>query len=67
MTNASPARNRPEPRIREILQALIRQRQAMRRTATDRRLLEANRLGIVYWQSRLASGATQHRARDDAA
>ena len=39
--------------MREILDELIRQRQAIRRAVNDPDLLEANRLGIVYWQSRI--------------
>jgi len=38
---------------RSILGNLIRQRQGMRATAADDGLLEANRLGIVYWQWQL--------------
>ena len=42
-------------RIREILDNLVRQRQSLRRDGEhDRLLLQANRLGIVYWQGRLA-------------
>jgi hypothetical protein len=43
-----------ERKMRQILDDLIRQRQEMRRAVNDRDLLEANRLGIVYWQSRIA-------------
>jgi hypothetical protein len=42
-------------RIREILDNLVRHRQSLRRDQEhDRLLLQANRLGIVYWQGRLA-------------
>ena len=42
-------------RIREILDNLVRHRQSLRRDGEhDRLLLQANRLGIVYWQGRLA-------------
>ena len=41
-------------RARAILDHLIRQRQGMRSTPVDKGLLEANRLGIVYWQWQLA-------------
>ena len=40
-------------RARSILGDLIRQRQGMRAAAADDGLLEANRLGIVYWQWQL--------------
>ena len=40
-------------RARSILNDLIRQRQRMRAAGVDERLLEANRLGIVYWQRQL--------------
>ena len=40
-------------RARSILNDLIRQRQRMRAAAVDERFLEANRLGIVYWQGQL--------------
>jgi hypothetical protein len=41
-------------RARLILNELIRQRQGMRDNRVDEGLLEANRLGIVYWQWQLA-------------
>ena len=41
-------------RARTILDHLIRQRQSMRSAPIDEGLLEANRLGIVYWQWQLA-------------
>jgi hypothetical protein len=40
-------------RARLILNELIRQRQGMRDDGVDEGLLEANRLGIVYWQWQL--------------
>ena len=40
-------------RARSILSDLIRQRQGMRNAGVDEGLLEANRLGIVYWQWQL--------------
>jgi hypothetical protein len=40
-------------RARSILNDLIRQRQNMRADDVDDGLLEANRLGIVYWQWQL--------------
>jgi hypothetical protein len=40
-------------RARSILNDLIRQRQTMRADDVDDGLLEANRLGIVYWQWQL--------------
>jgi hypothetical protein len=41
-------------RARAILDHLIRQRQDLRSAPVDEGLLEANRLGIVYWQRQLA-------------
>jgi hypothetical protein len=40
-------------RARSILGELIQQRHKMRAAAADDGLLEANRLGIVYWQWQL--------------
>jgi hypothetical protein len=40
-------------RARAILGELIHQRQGLRAAAADDGLLEANRLGIVYWQWQL--------------
>jgi len=53
--------------IRSILDDLIRQRREMRATAADEGLLEANRLGIVYWQWQLARALQDDRAHSDAA
>jgi hypothetical protein len=50
---------------RSILNELIRQRQDMRSADVEQGLLEANRLGIVYWQwqlSRALGGATRSSA-----
>jgi hypothetical protein len=44
----SPAET--EDRARSILDDLIRQRQRLQTEAADPGELEANRLGIVYWQ-----------------
>jgi hypothetical protein len=40
-------------RIREVLDALVHERQELRRTHAGPTLLEANRLAIVYWQQKL--------------
>jgi hypothetical protein len=40
-------------KAREILADLIQQRKGMRAAGVDESLLEANRLGIVYWQWQL--------------
>jgi hypothetical protein len=59
--NSDPA---TAERARSILGDLIRQRQGMRAVAADEGLLEANRLGIVYWQLQLnrALGAMRHKS-----
>jgi hypothetical protein len=41
-------------RVRSILDELIRNRQQLERDGSDAGLLEANRLGIVYWQLQLS-------------
>ena len=41
-------------RARLILNELILQRRGLREAGVDEGLLEANRLGIVYWQRQLA-------------
>jgi hypothetical protein len=41
-------------RIREVLGALVHERQELRRHDARPSILEANRLAIVYWQQRLA-------------
>jgi hypothetical protein len=55
-------------RIREILDNLVRHRQSLRRDREhDRLLLQANRLGIVYWQGRLAQALLEeHRGVESA-
>jgi hypothetical protein len=52
-------------RARAILGDLIRQRQGMRAVDADDGLLEANRLGIVYWQWQLnrALAVEPHKSR----
>ena len=59
MSGAPELEAHSERKMREILGDLIRQQQVLRRVANDSDLIEANRLGIVYWQSRIArrSGA----------
>jgi hypothetical protein len=47
----SPAES--EVKARSILDDLIRQRQRMRAESADSGELEANRLGIIYWQWQL--------------
>jgi hypothetical protein len=47
--------------IRAILDDLIRQRHQI--ATEDRGLLEANRLGIVYWQWQLSLARTAERTR----
>jgi hypothetical protein len=54
-------------RARSILGDLIRQRQGMRVEAADESLLEANRLGIVYWQWQLNRALTAARHESQAA
>lgn len=54
-------------RARTILDHLIRQRQGMRSTPVDEGLLEANRLGIVYWQWQLARASADARGKSEAA
>jgi len=51
-TTTSEATHAAE-RAEAILNELIEQRRKMRRTGGERGLLEANRLGIVYWQTQL--------------
>lgn len=54
-------------RIQSILDDLIRQRQRMRSTGAEAGLLEANRLGIVYWQWQLSRALSAERSRDGVA
>jgi hypothetical protein len=42
-----------EAEIRRILDRLVLERQQLRRAESEDELLEANRLGLVYWQNRL--------------
>jgi hypothetical protein len=44
-----------EATIRAGLNALVVERQALRRAGADHATLEANRIAIVYWQQRLVS------------
>jgi hypothetical protein len=39
--------------IRGILDRLVCERQDLRRTSGNERVLEANRLALVYWQQQL--------------
>ena len=43
-----------EDRIRVVLDSLVRERQELRRRGTDQPALEANRVGIIYWQQELS-------------
>ncbi|HEY8647492.1 MAG TPA: hypothetical protein VIL77_16600 [Gaiellaceae bacterium] len=54
VTDAAELERSSESTMREILHDLIRQRHAIERTTGDRDLLEANRLGIAYWEGRLS-------------
>jgi hypothetical protein len=51
-----------ELRARSILDDLIRQRQRLRTELADPGTLEANRLGIVYWQWQLTRALQARRA-----
>jgi hypothetical protein len=44
-----------EDRIRVVLDSLVRERQGLRRRGSDRAALEANTIGIIYWQRELAN------------
>jgi hypothetical protein len=44
-----------EDRIRVVLDSLVRERQALRRNGSDRAALEANTIGIIYWQQELSN------------
>jgi len=48
--------------VRTILDSLGRERQRLRSTGEDPRLLEANRLAIVYWERALAACAVAETA-----
>jgi hypothetical protein len=52
---------------RKILDDLIQQRRQMQADGLDDGLLEANRLGIVYWQLQLARASAQARRKSGAA
>jgi hypothetical protein len=56
-----------EVKIRVILDDLVRQRRRLESTAMERGLLEANRLGIVYWDWQLSRCLAEERAHGDAA
>jgi hypothetical protein len=54
---ASPAlthQANTEDRIRVVLDSLVRERRELRRRGTDRAALEANAIGIMYWQQQLS-------------
>jgi hypothetical protein len=53
-------------RARLILNELIRQRRGMREAGVDAGLLEANRLGIVYWQRQLTRALGAPRQKSEA-
>ena len=53
-------------RARSILNDLIRQRQGMRDAGVGEGLLEANRLGIVYWQWQLTRALGGARQKSEA-
>jgi hypothetical protein len=52
-------------RARAILDDLIRQRQRMRDAHVEEGLLEANRLGIVYWEGQLRRASTDDREHSE--
>jgi hypothetical protein len=54
-------------RARLILNELILQRRGLREAGVDEGLLEANRLGIVYWQRQLAQASGAPRQKSEAA
>ena len=54
-------------RIQSILDDLIRQRRRWRSCGAEPGLLEANRLGIVYWRLQLARAASAERRAGDTA
>lgn len=54
-------------RARTILEDLIRQRKGLRAAGVEEELLEANRLGIVYWQLQLAHAFADARETTEAA
>jgi hypothetical protein len=54
-------------RAHSILNDLIRQRKGMRHAGADEGLLEANRLGIVYWRRQLTRALRAERQKSQAA
>jgi hypothetical protein len=54
-------------RIQSILDDLIRQRRSWSAGGAEPGLLEANRLGIVYWRLQLARLASAERRAEDTA
>jgi hypothetical protein len=55
-------------RARAVLDDLIRQRRRMEAEQADDGLLEANRLGIVYWRLQLSRAqSAQHERTGEAA
>ena len=59
----SSARTMPSNEARAILNDLIRQRQRILAEREDTDLLEANRLGIVYWQLQLARALSAEQSQ----
>jgi hypothetical protein len=65
---ATPAVSEPRvERIRQILADLVHQRQSLRGESdtSETVLLEANRRGIVYWQSELARALLAERGQHE--
>ena len=56
------ARRPTAAEVRIVLQALVRQRQELRRSQGDSASLEANRLAIVYWQTALSHALVAERS-----
>jgi hypothetical protein len=54
-------------RARSILDDLIRQRKLMHGSDADASLIEANRLGIMYWQWQLSRALSVEREQSGAA
>jgi len=46
-----------------ILEDLIRQQRMLQSQGADRRLLDANKLGIIYWQGQLERKRSDRRRR----
>jgi len=59
----SSARTMPSNEARAILNDLIRQRQRILAEREDTDLLEANRLGIVYWQLQLSRALSAEQSQ----